>query len=83
MSVVDLPSLFRYLTQNLLRSTIETELEPTTSGHGRFLRGPKDLTLDRPLVGEDALPTVHLHVKEKDHDDAILTPYHMASMTKV
>ncbi|KAJ1369409.1 hypothetical protein KIN20_030853 [Parelaphostrongylus tenuis] len=57
----DLPSIFRYLTQSLLPMTIGDELDcQSWLSQGRFLRGPSDLCVDTPLVGQDALPTVYL-----------------------
>ncbi|CAB3397650.1 unnamed protein product [Caenorhabditis bovis] len=62
----DLPSLFHYLTQNLLPTVLAPELEPTTtkSTKGRYLRGPVNLTSDDPLLGDECLPIVHLHTSE-------------------
>uniref|UniRef100_A0A1I7XLD1 Beta_helix domain-containing protein n=1 Tax=Heterorhabditis bacteriophora TaxID=37862 RepID=A0A1I7XLD1_HETBA len=66
----DLPSLVRYLTQNLLPMSIGPELEPTSrsANQGRYLRGPSDLNIDTPLLGDDALPTVHLFTEGEDRD---------------
>ncbi|VDO71778.1 unnamed protein product [Heligmosomoides polygyrus] len=75
----DLPSLFRYLTQSLLPMTIGDELLhfKFRSSQGRFLRGPTDLTIDAPLAGDDALPTVHLFNSDDDEDNEELIKYQM------
>ncbi|EYB92434.1 hypothetical protein Y032_0194g1444 [Ancylostoma ceylanicum] len=74
----DLPSLFRYLTQSLLPMSIGDELDyQSRSTHGRFLRGPSDITLDTPLVGDDALPTVHIYNYNEVEDNEELVKYQM------
>ncbi|KIH58689.1 hypothetical protein ANCDUO_11100, partial [Ancylostoma duodenale] len=74
----DLPSLFRYLTQSLLPMSIGDELDyQSRSTHGRFLRGPSDITLDTPLVGDDALPTVHIYNYNEEEDNEELVKYQM------
>ncbi|KAK6023441.1 hypothetical protein OSTOST_10773 [Ostertagia ostertagi] len=74
----DLPSLFRYLTQSLLPMTIGDELDyQSRSTQGRFLRGPSDLSTDAPLIGDDALPTVHLFNAVDDEDNEELVKYNM------
>ncbi|KHJ92521.1 hypothetical protein OESDEN_07590 [Oesophagostomum dentatum] len=74
----DLPSLFRYLTQSLLPMTIGDELDyQSRSTHGRFLRGPSDITIDAPLTGDDALPTVHIYNYNEAEDTEELVKYQM------
>ncbi|CAI4223544.1 unnamed protein product [Auanema sp. JU1783] len=78
VSTKDLPSIFRYLSDSLLPSSIGSELDPTRSPiNGRFLRGPSDLHSDGPLEGEDVLPTVHLHSPQGDDEEEVLLPYQM------
>ncbi|PIO57650.1 hypothetical protein TELCIR_20930, partial [Teladorsagia circumcincta] len=80
----DLPSLFRYLTQSLLPMTIGDELDyQSRSTQGRFLRGPSDLSTDAPLVGDDALPTVHLFNAVDDDDNEELVKYNMVGNQRV
>ncbi|CAJ0591305.1 unnamed protein product [Cylicocyclus nassatus] len=74
----DLPSLFRYLTQSLLPMSIGDELDyQSRSTHGRYLRGPSDITTDEPLVGDDALPTVHIYNYNEKEDTEELVKYQM------
>ncbi|KAK6040326.1 hypothetical protein COOONC_22169, partial [Cooperia oncophora] len=58
--------------------TIGDELDyQSRSTQGRFLRGPSDLSTDAPLVGDDALPTVHLFNAVDDEDSEELIKYNM------
>ncbi|VDN37131.1 unnamed protein product [Cylicostephanus goldi] len=47
------------------------------STHGRYLRGPSDITTDEPLVGDDALPTVHIYNYNEKEDAEELVKYQM------
>lgn len=63
----DLPCMFRYLTENLLPTSIGPELDVARSTvKGRYLRGPVDLNSDAPLVGDESLPTVYLHTVDAE-----------------
>ncbi|CAI2354945.1 unnamed protein product [Caenorhabditis sp. 36 PRJEB53466] len=78
LSKRDLPSLFRYLTHNLLPTSLAPELESSAgnASKGRYLRGPTDLTTDAPLLGDESLSVVHLHA-EQDQDEEQLVAYQM------
>uniref|UniRef100_A0A1I7U2A5 Intu_longin_1 domain-containing protein n=1 Tax=Caenorhabditis tropicalis TaxID=1561998 RepID=A0A1I7U2A5_9PELO len=73
LSKRDLPSLFRYLTHNLLPTTLAPELEHSgrNTSKGRYLRGPTDLTTDAPLLGDESLSVVHLHSDSEDLEELI------------
>ncbi|PAV85883.1 hypothetical protein WR25_09134 [Diploscapter pachys] len=74
----DVPSLLRYLTQNLLPGSLASELEPSKKTNpGRFLRGPEDLSLDTPLLGDEALPTVYLNSKDDEDEEEKLQRFQM------
>lgn len=81
LSKRDLPSLFRYLTHNLLPTALAPELEPSgRQSKGRYLRGPTDLTTDAPLIGDEALSVVHLHAEQELEElvgDEVLHGYQM------
>ncbi|CAL2042518.1 unnamed protein product [Caenorhabditis brenneri] len=79
LSKRDLPSLFRYLTHNLLPTTLAPELEHSgrNASKGRYLRGPTDLTTDAPLLGDEALSVVHLHSEQESEDQMELIGYQM------
>ncbi|CAI5451007.1 unnamed protein product [Caenorhabditis angaria] len=66
----DLPTIFRYLTQNLLPNSIGPELEGANNrAKGRYLRGPIELSTDEPLLGDESLPVVHLFDNQNGEDE--------------
>ncbi|KAF1752076.1 hypothetical protein GCK72_018630 [Caenorhabditis remanei] len=79
LSKRDLPSLFRYLTHNLLPTTLAPELEHSgrNASKGRYLRGPTDLTTDVPLLGDESLSVVHLHSEQEAEFQDELVGYQM------
>ncbi|CAP30461.1 Protein CBR-CCZ-1 [Caenorhabditis briggsae] len=79
LSKRDLPSLFRYLTHNLLPTTLAPELEHSgrNASKGRYLRGPTDLTTDAPLFGDESLSVVHLHSEQDPEFREDLIGYQM------
>lgn len=79
LSKRDLPSLFHYLTHNLLPTTLAPELEHSgrNASKGRYLRGPTDLTTDAPLLGDESLSVVHLHSDQGTEFQEELIGYQM------
>ncbi|CAJ0946608.1 unnamed protein product, partial [Mesorhabditis belari] len=82
VSKADLPSLYRYLTENLLPMSLRAELEPNTRvPGGKWLTGPTDLQNDLPITLDCSPPTVFLTAADESYEEHKLLVYRSLNAT--